>query len=164
LASSDPEAIQKPTHGLINHKARKALDLRDGWEDEESCIATVELTETVSVPSISGRIAGDRVVRHSGSKETTTPLNKVAMVDPVLQCVPGIYLVQRVATLSYDVSNEISSGACSSPHWSEVPLGSKCTAKLNSPCDNVDEKTQTFRDKARLGEHQTESPRRRSNC
>jgi hypothetical protein len=70
-ASSDPEVLQEPVHGLITHDTAKAPELIDGWEDDESCIGTVELAETVSVLPLSGRTARGRVVRRGDLTESS---------------------------------------------------------------------------------------------
>jgi hypothetical protein len=154
--SSDPEVLQESARGLITHEPEEALDLRDDSEENESCIGTAELAESVSVPPLSGRIARSRVVRRGDSTEFKAPRNQVVTVDPEIR-LPGIYIAQVVATLSNDVSNEISSGAHGSPRWSEVPLGSKDAEQLNSPCGKFDDLI-TSQEKAGSGERQPESP------
>jgi hypothetical protein len=56
------------------------------------------------------------------------------------------------------MDNEISPGACGSPRWSEVPLGSGNTEKLDPPCDKVDEKTLTSQERIGLGDRKPELP------
>jgi hypothetical protein len=162
LASSDSAAPLNPAHGLITRGAGRALDLTDGWEDYESCIGTVELAETVSVPSLSGRIARGRVVRRGDSADFKAPPNYELMV-PIKRCLPGIYLEWIVATVSCNVNNEISPGAHDVPRWSEAPLGSEDAESLNSPCVNIKsrscEKVMTSQRKAGSGKRQPESPK-----
>jgi hypothetical protein len=69
LASSVPEVLQESVHGLITHDAEKAPALIDGRANDESCIGTVELAVTISVPPLSGRIARGRVVRRGDLTE-----------------------------------------------------------------------------------------------
>jgi hypothetical protein len=158
LASSDSEAPLYPAHGLITRDAGRALDLTDGWENYESCIGTVELAETVSVPPLSGRIARGRVVRRGDSAEFKAPPNYELMVELVKRRLPGIYLARIVATVSCNVNNEISPGAHCSPRWSEVPLGRKDAERLTSPCVNIKsgscEKGMTSQRQAGSGERQ----------
>jgi hypothetical protein len=165
LASSDSAAPLNPPHGLITGGAGKARDLTDGWEDYESCMGTVELAETVSVPPLSGRIARGRVVRRGDSANFKAPPNYELMVEPVKRCLPGIYLARIVATVSCNVNNEISSDARGKTRRSEVPLGSEDGESLNSPWVNVKsrscEKVRTSQRKAGSGERQPESPKSR---
>jgi hypothetical protein len=73
---SDPEVLRESAHGLITHELEKSLDLTDRWEEEESCIGTVELAESVSVPPLSGRIAQGWVVRRGDLTEFKAPRNQ----------------------------------------------------------------------------------------
>jgi hypothetical protein len=73
-ASSEPEVLPEAAHGLAPRDAVEALELREGWADDESCLGTVELAETISVPPLSGRIARGRVVRRGDLTELKSPL------------------------------------------------------------------------------------------
>jgi hypothetical protein len=88
---SDPEVPRESARGLITHGPERALDPTDRWEEDESCIGTVELAEAVSVPPLSGRIARGRVVRRGDLTEFKAPRNYVIMVDPEKR-LPGIYI------------------------------------------------------------------------
>jgi hypothetical protein len=160
---SDPGAPPNPAHGLITRDAGRALDLTDDWEDYESCIGTVELAETVSVPPLSGRIARGRVVRRGDSADVKAPPSYEIMVEPVKWCLPGIYLTRVVATVICNVDNEIFPGAHGAPRWSEVPWGSEDTEHWNSPCVDIKsrscEKFMTPQRQVGSGERQSESPK-----
>jgi hypothetical protein len=155
-ASSEPEVLPETAHGLAPRDAVKALDLKEGWTDDESCLGTVELAETISVPPLSGRIARGRVVRRGDLMEFKAPSNQVIMVDPVLG-LPGIYMARVVATLCDNEINEISPGVHGLRRWSEVPLGSKSAEQLNSPCGNWNKK-KSSPEQAGSGESQPEFP------
>jgi hypothetical protein len=154
--ASDPEVLHESTRGPITHESEEALDPTDGWEEDESCIGTVELAEAVSVPPLSGRIARGRVVRRDDLTEFKAPPNQVIMVDPEIW-LPGIYIARIVATLRNDENNEISSEVHGSPRWSEVPLGSMDAEQINSPSRKIGNLI-TSQEKAGSGESQPELP------
>ena len=72
---------------------------------------TVELAGTVTVPSLSVRIARCRVVRRNDSTVVKVPRSQVVFVDSLLD-LPGVYLARIVATLEVNMS---SSNAGDSP-------------------------------------------------
>jgi hypothetical protein len=82
--SSDPEVLHESAR-----EPEKALDPREGWEEDERCIGTVELAGAVSVPALSGRMARGRVVRRGDLTEFKDPRNQVVMVDPEMW-LPGL--------------------------------------------------------------------------
>jgi hypothetical protein len=63
---------------------------------------TVELTETVTVPPLSVRIARCQVVGRNDLVVAKIPQNQVVMVDP--EGLPGVYMVWAVAMLGNNMS------------------------------------------------------------
>ena len=77
--------------------------MRD-WE------GTIELTETVTVPPFSMRIARCRVVRRNSSTVVKVPRNQEILVDP--EGLPGVYLARIIAMLeNYKSSLNVGSSA-----------------------------------------------------
>jgi predicted aspartyl protease len=77
-ASTDSDALHESVCGLITHDTEKAPSLIDGWEDDESCLGTVELavtrrnrTASPTEPCVGDELAGGQGMNNAVNTVTT---------------------------------------------------------------------------------------------
>lgn len=95
----------------------------EDWE------GTVELTEAVTVPPLSARIARVRVVRRGSPMIVEVPRSQAVLLEP--EGLPGVYMTRILATLDNDDASNTSS--------SDPLVVGKSPLKINEipPCDSI---------------------------